>query len=795
MKQLFLIASLLLLFPPAGSGQVKVIFDTDMAGDRDDCGATAVLHALADLGEAEILGMGVNIAGGAKPWTPQVLDAINTWYGRPDIPIGIARKGVSMPDSYGEWLLNQGFQQDIGKEGAVDVVDLYRRLLAESPDKSVVLISVGFLASVNELLVSAPDKHSPLNGRDLIRKKIKLWSCMGGTYPKGSEANLQDWRGLAKNAIDNWPTPIIFSGGEIGCKYGTGECLLETPKSNPVRRIYRYMSSRRGNNMNHCSFDQTSVLAGIRDPELYWDLTPSGTNTVRLDKDRRTHNAWKATPDSGHRYLLPKDNIREVTKIISDLICAPPAKSATVNRGTSQLETTIQSRYVTVTSEEPVAGFVLTVEREEEVYSHEPADNGSGPMWCHGNTSVVRVGNDVFASGIETINGVKPLNNCKPFLLRQTRSGWDRIYTDDKRTREPSPLAMYRSGQVFLSTNPTLTPPGTYNGPAQPRVLEFLATSPNAAPQSLEPQWAGQPTFTEHSYRSLTTDGENGELLLMQNIAYAHAEWAFRDRDNKWSAQGKLVWPWGSEYDDPKPIRLCYPTVALKDRRFYFCGEGDVTEPNHEWRDYKRKLTGREWDYVFRQLFFTWSDDITTGKFHNWVEIANREETAGNVGVCDLYVAPDEDVFILWQERALDTRLREKFFPDAKQRYSLECAILRDGEVVRRTTLAEAGDGLGDLVPGKGRFHVTEDNRLLVLYYQGGAGRDGKRVSKNWIVELDNNGNPGRPITVPLKRPITQFFTATVRAGCRPTDIIDVFGQVGNTMRYAKIRLNSSEKQ
>ncbi|MCK9316355.1 MAG: nucleoside hydrolase, partial [Verrucomicrobia bacterium] len=33
----------------------KIIFDTDMAEDVDDVGALALLHALADAGEAEIL--------------------------------------------------------------------------------------------------------------------------------------------------------------------------------------------------------------------------------------------------------------------------------------------------------------------------------------------------------------------------------------------------------------------------------------------------------------------------------------------------------------------------------------------------------------------------------------------------------------------------------------------------------------------------------------------------------------------------------------------------------------------
>ncbi len=39
------------------------------------------------------------------------------------------------------------------------------------------------------------------------------------------------------------------------------------------------------------------------------------------------------------------------------------------------------------------------VEAEEEVYRYEPADNGAGPLWCHGSTCLVRIGDHLFASG------------------------------------------------------------------------------------------------------------------------------------------------------------------------------------------------------------------------------------------------------------------------------------------------------------------------------------------------------------------------------------------------------------
>ena len=69
------------------------------------------------------------------------------------------------------------------------------------------------------------------------------------------------------------------------------------------------------------------------------------------------------------------------------------------------------------------------------------------------------------------------------------------------------------------------------------------------------------------------------------------------DAAGKWSAQGKLAWPWGAEYDQPQPIRVCYPNVALRNRALYFCGVSDIVEPYQSWRQYKKQLTGREWDY------------------------------------------------------------------------------------------------------------------------------------------------------------------------------------------------------
>lgn len=91
--------------------------------------------------------------------------------------------------------------------------------------------------------------------------------------------------------------------------------------------------------------------------------------------------------------------------------------------------------------------------------------------------------------------------------------------------------------------------------------------------------------------------------------------------------------------------------------------------------------------------------------------------------------------------------------------------------------------------PGRGRFHVTPDGRILVLYYVSGTSAAGQRVSENRLVEIHGDGTLGEPVKVPLKRPMESFFTAGVRGGSAPSMIIDLLGESGNTLRYCRIKL------
>jgi hypothetical protein len=448
----------------------------------------------------------------------------------------------------------------------------------------------------------------------------------------------------------------------------------------------------------------------------------------------------------------------------------------------------VLSGLMIISCSEDRQAFTVSVEAEELVYKYKPPDNGSGPMWCHGNSCIVRYGKKVIASGMETLENELPLNNTRWTLFERKTGGWDLLMKDQReRTREPSPLGLLNeAGKVLVSVNPTLTEPGIRNGPAEPQILQFEAADLGAGFETLLPAWHGQPRFTEHSYRSFAVDGLKNEYILFQNTGYDVAEWVFFDRLGNWSASGQLVWPWGGEYEEPQPIRTCYPAVQLIDREVHFLGVSDIVEPKKAWRDYKFKLTGREWDYDFRRLFYTWSRDISSGQFEEWVEVASREQTAGHIFPCDLWRAPDGLVHILWTEKALDERLHLEFFPHARQSHVLNHGVLDEGEVIFRQAIMLSED-TEELLPGRGRFHVTPGNRLFVLYHVSGRDTD---VSANRLVEIGKDFRLSAPVEVGLERPFSSFFTATIRGGSEPSNIIDVLGEDGqHEMRYARIRI------
>ncbi|MBW3622512.1 MAG: nucleoside hydrolase [Armatimonadetes bacterium] len=311
------------------SPPVRIILDTDMTEDVDDVGALAMLHALADRGEAEILAV---MHSTGYPYTVGAIDAINTYYGRPDLPIG-AYKGDVKKDAGGNYAraIGEKFPSNVKTNADVpDATTLYRRILASQPDKSVTIVTVGFLVNLENLLRSKPDRYSKRDGAALVAQKVKHLVVMGGAFPKGREFNLVEAGPAAAYSLSNWPTPIVFSGFEIGARVFTGALLEKNDPKSPVREAYRLYFG--GAFKGRESWDQTAVLYAVRGLHNYWTAETEGYMHVFPDGS----NEWRKAPDRDHAYLKESMPPASVAAIIQDLMTLPPMKGKRSRRGPSR---------------------------------------------------------------------------------------------------------------------------------------------------------------------------------------------------------------------------------------------------------------------------------------------------------------------------------------------------------------------------------------------------------------------------------------------------------------------------
>lgn len=314
-----LFASIPLLFltscqigKPTITDPVKIIFDSDMGPDYDDVGALTMLHAFADSGKAEIL---ATMASNKYALVAPCLNVINTYYGRAGIPVGSPKThGVNIGCSQ-HWtdslVANYPHMIDSTSE-AQDAVSLYRKILAAQKDTSVVIVTVGFLTNLNDLLLSKADNICPLNGNDLVVKKVKRLVSMAGIFPEGSEFNVREDSTSSKYVFDHWPTRIVFSGFEIGNKILTGNKLRGSSLKSPAKMAFSIaipMSPQDKNGRQ--SWDQTAVLTAVKGAAFAFDEVKGNMLT-----EPSGFNRWISKADGLHSYLVFKKSPAQLSDLI-----------------------------------------------------------------------------------------------------------------------------------------------------------------------------------------------------------------------------------------------------------------------------------------------------------------------------------------------------------------------------------------------------------------------------------------------------------------------------------------------
>jgi inosine-uridine nucleoside N-ribohydrolase len=327
-----------------------LIIDTDMSGggcrDVDDTLAVCLANALADSGEAELLAV---VHDTLPAQTAGVTSALLGYYGRDaDVPIG-AYKGTAETDRtalpYVAEVVRTFSPRIVNTSQVPDAVEVYRAALASQPDASVAIASIGLLVNLARLLRSTPDRHSSLDGTDLVAAKVSRLVVMGGAYPgiqggTDCECNFcAMYNGGGDHAaaaaatafvVAGWPrsVPVIYSGLEVGLQVQTGGGLSRcAPASNPCRvALTSFMG---GPGKGRYSWDPITTLVAVRGVEAAPGLRRchgcDGAN--RVDPVTGA-NWWERGPPSNQTYLVLED-AKAVAQTIDELICRAPHRLGT----------------------------------------------------------------------------------------------------------------------------------------------------------------------------------------------------------------------------------------------------------------------------------------------------------------------------------------------------------------------------------------------------------------------------------------------------------------------------------
>jgi|GEM_PF-3668211 len=274
------------------SGEPIIIFDTDIGPDIDDALALAMLHSYASNGEAKIAAVTVsrNSDIGVR-----YCDAINTFYMRPDIPIG-KYFGSTTKDNAdnaftGPVIQSGHYPHDVHTTGSIkEGYKVMREVLASSPDNSVIILQTGFSTNTAQLLQSQPDAISPLTGQQLVQQKVSLICFMGGRiYQSLPEFNIQIHIPSAQYLFANCPVDIIQSDFALGYNifYPLSSIYNDYNyvTNHPIKQSYLTTDlswhQDNGAYYNMRVWDLTSVIAGIEPLTDYFKLEPRGNIVIQ----------------------------------------------------------------------------------------------------------------------------------------------------------------------------------------------------------------------------------------------------------------------------------------------------------------------------------------------------------------------------------------------------------------------------------------------------------------------------------------------------------------------------------
>ena len=293
------------------AGVPLIILDTDIGSSVDDLFALEMLYHYEDEGRCRLLGVMVDREGERNA---AFADVMNTYFDHGDVPVGLVRDGIKEPKVWIDYAhvadTKDGEGQPMFSRSIVDYSSLpdgwqlYRRLLAEQPDRSVSIVSVGFVTCLAQLLASGADEYSSLTGVELVRRKMKCIYLQGGVFGEAVEPDFNFAQGItfAKTFFQNWPQEVdmVFSPMEAGqdVEYTPGQVIADVSwtDAHPIKQVYMQCDCNTGQRM----WDVMPVIQAVEGDALF-SLSERGTVTL-TDK---AETIFTPSATGTFRYQLP----------------------------------------------------------------------------------------------------------------------------------------------------------------------------------------------------------------------------------------------------------------------------------------------------------------------------------------------------------------------------------------------------------------------------------------------------------------------------------------------------------
>lgn len=286
-----------------------IILDTDIGSSTDDLFALELLYDYDRRGLCRFLGVIVDREGED---CAACADVMNTWHNYGDLPIGLVREGLKTPKVWIDYrkmpyykLPDSTYMFRRTKHDYASLLDgwkLYRQLLSQQPDHSVTICSTGFLVCLAQLLQSEGDEYSPLNGVELVRRKVRTLYLQGGVFGEAEEPDFNMTQGpdFSHDFFRLFPkdVDIVFSPQEVGqaVEYVPEQVIEDIAWTDihPVNQVYMRCDCNTGQRM----WDVCTVMNAVEGdrfilsergtvvltPECYTLFTPDPNGNCRYQK-------------------------------------------------------------------------------------------------------------------------------------------------------------------------------------------------------------------------------------------------------------------------------------------------------------------------------------------------------------------------------------------------------------------------------------------------------------------------------------------------------------------------------